>query len=563
MPSANKTPNYNLTQYSNNGSDKISALQDYNEDMSKIDTALNDNANNIATKADKATTYSKTDVDNKLDTKADTTTVDTKLAAKADTDTTYSKTDVDTKIAAKADAATAYHTIIVDNSGATDVSDKIQQAINSPFIADIYLPTGNYLISKTINISDATKSVSIKLHPAAKIFTEDALQAMLAIDAPNTLHQSVVIDGGVWDGSMRADDILKINTNYNVVLKNMRLQNAVSCHIDGDNATCMMIDNIDIWGGDWIGGDAGIHNVGIRHGHDCQISNVRIMHIMYGFEPNGYSQYSNIYVYGGNRQEARVTAAFHFRTSWTTCQITNMYADTLQNVFLDDAGVAGTKIYGSGIFWVTNKSEIDDTKETNFLNTSPSTIFNVSNMSLQPVKVSNFSKNTLNFSASVNFAADSELNMSQFSDIPNIINAGNRFCRIILMHATSSNISGFANNNALRIFSIKKAAGYNRSYVEIMSEDGGYYAKIYVGYNGVGGVVEKKNPDPLSSNIRIYKTSDQTGDFVNIYLINGSTTSYNHGFLVRFMNGNSNTCMQNYWKETPQSIDLSTLAEIA
>jgi hypothetical protein len=40
MPSANKTPNYNLTQYSNNGSDKISALKDYNEDMLKIDTAI-------------------------------------------------------------------------------------------------------------------------------------------------------------------------------------------------------------------------------------------------------------------------------------------------------------------------------------------------------------------------------------------------------------------------------------------------------------------------------------------------------------------------------------------
>lgn len=85
MPSANKTPNYNLTQYSNNGSDKISALKDYNEDMSKIDTALNDNANAIATKADTATTYSKTDVDSKLATKADAVDV-------------YTKTETDTKI---------------------------------------------------------------------------------------------------------------------------------------------------------------------------------------------------------------------------------------------------------------------------------------------------------------------------------------------------------------------------------------------------------------------------------------------------------------------------------
>ena len=92
MPSAKKTPNYNLTQYADNGTDKVSFMGDYNEDMSKIDTALNDNANNIVTKADKATTYTKTDVDGALDTKAD----------KA---TTYAKTDVDGKLDTKADAA--------------------------------------------------------------------------------------------------------------------------------------------------------------------------------------------------------------------------------------------------------------------------------------------------------------------------------------------------------------------------------------------------------------------------------------------------------------------------
>ena len=125
MPSADKTPNYNLTQYSNNGSDKISALKDYNEDMSKIDIALNNNANKIATKADTATTYSKTDVDTKLSTKADTDTtysktdVDSKLSTKADTATTYSKTDVDSKLSTKADTATTYSKTDVDSKLST------------------------------------------------------------------------------------------------------------------------------------------------------------------------------------------------------------------------------------------------------------------------------------------------------------------------------------------------------------------------------------------------------------------------------------------------------------
>lgn len=95
MPSANKTSNYNLTQYSNNGSDKISALKDYNEDMLKIDTALNNNADMIATKADAAATYSKTDIDTKL------SAVDTKLTTKADAAATYTKTDIDDKLQSK------------------------------------------------------------------------------------------------------------------------------------------------------------------------------------------------------------------------------------------------------------------------------------------------------------------------------------------------------------------------------------------------------------------------------------------------------------------------------
>ena len=125
MPSAKKTPNYNLTQYADNGTDKVSFMGDYTGDMAKIDAALNDNANNIITKADKSTTYSKTDVDTKLSTKADSATtysktdVDAKLDTKADSATTYSKTDVDAKLATKANADTTYSKTDVDSSLAT------------------------------------------------------------------------------------------------------------------------------------------------------------------------------------------------------------------------------------------------------------------------------------------------------------------------------------------------------------------------------------------------------------------------------------------------------------
>ena len=118
MPSANKTPNYNLTQYSNNGSDKISALQDYNEDMSKIDTALNNNANNIINKADKATTYTKTDVDGKVDA------INASIDTKADKATTYTKTDVDGKLNTKANVSDVYTKTQSDTNLTNGLSSK-------------------------------------------------------------------------------------------------------------------------------------------------------------------------------------------------------------------------------------------------------------------------------------------------------------------------------------------------------------------------------------------------------------------------------------------------------
>ena len=136
MPSAKKTPNYNLTQYADNGTDKVSFMGDYNADMSKIDTALNNNANNIITKADKADTYSKTDVDTKLSAKADSATtysktdVDSKLGTKADSATTYSKSDVDGKLGTKADSAATY--------SKSDVDSKLRDKAN---VSDVYNKT--------------------------------------------------------------------------------------------------------------------------------------------------------------------------------------------------------------------------------------------------------------------------------------------------------------------------------------------------------------------------------------------------------------------------------------
>src|SRR5690606_10492517 len=68
----------------------------------------------LAAKADKATTYTKTEVDTALSTKADKATtytkteVDAALATKANSADVYTKTQVDTALSAKANAADVY-----------------------------------------------------------------------------------------------------------------------------------------------------------------------------------------------------------------------------------------------------------------------------------------------------------------------------------------------------------------------------------------------------------------------------------------------------------------------
>ena len=105
MPSAKKTPNYNLTQYADNGTDKVSFMGDYNEDMSKIDTALHDNADNATTAKDNAATAdSKASLaQSALDalgagTTAEATALKDTISSKAPQSSTYTKTEVDSAI---------------------------------------------------------------------------------------------------------------------------------------------------------------------------------------------------------------------------------------------------------------------------------------------------------------------------------------------------------------------------------------------------------------------------------------------------------------------------------
>jgi hypothetical protein len=271
MPSANKTPNYNLTQYSNNGSDKISALKDYNEDMSKIDTAINQNANNIAAKADKATTYSKTDVDSKLTTKADVS-------------TTYSMTDIDTKLM----KLTQYNVIAhgADSTGEQDSSENIINWIKNDQPEYVYFPAGTYLFNSGLNLTYPSFKGIVGTNAVIKANKEmDFL-----VDASyfyRTIFQGLVLDCNklAHNGAKTSDGVVFCNNvikNFDGIGLKMRSGMVSGCLIAA--TPCLA------------------NTIGIQETNDSEVSNTRVFQCAIGFDltgnGGGETNFSNVYIWG-------------------------------------------------------------------------------------------------------------------------------------------------------------------------------------------------------------------------------------------------------------------------
>jgi len=104
---ADKATTYTKTEVNSALSSKADKANTYTK--TEVDTALND-------KADKTNTYTKSQVDAALNLKADTADVTALLALKADKATTYTKTEVDTDLATKADKADTYTKTQVDTA---------------------------------------------------------------------------------------------------------------------------------------------------------------------------------------------------------------------------------------------------------------------------------------------------------------------------------------------------------------------------------------------------------------------------------------------------------------
>jgi hypothetical protein len=295
MPSANKTPNYNLTQYSNNGSDKVAVLKDYNEDMSKIDIALNNNANNIAinannitTKADAATTYSKTDVD-------------AKISAKADSATTYSKTDVDDKLQDKLDLLIAQQTnnavyLGADNTGTSVVSDIIQSVLDSG--KDLFFPAGVYLVDKPITMTNRM----IYCDKNAVFKANNALTSMFVFHSTNITTSPCGIYGGCFNGKGLAQSVCTGDSEYTHI-KNAYICNFTGINLDLTQQHGAIVSDVYI-------ADSSHSTTAISTHFDSQFSNIRIWGNKVGIKTTGMNIFENIYMWADEFPVNNTTIGF-------------------------------------------------------------------------------------------------------------------------------------------------------------------------------------------------------------------------------------------------------------
>jgi choline kinase len=150
----------------------------------------------LAAKADTATTYTRTVLDNKLGAKADTATTYTRdaltkmLAAKADTATTYTRTVLDNKLGAKADTATTYTRDALNKmlaAKADTATTYTRDALNKMLAAKADTATTytrealNKMLGAKADTSDVYTRVALDTMLAAKADTSDIHNAKVTI----------------------------------------------------------------------------------------------------------------------------------------------------------------------------------------------------------------------------------------------------------------------------------------------------------------------------------------------------------------------------------------------
>ncbi|MBQ8368502.1 MAG: hypothetical protein IJY35_00820 [Clostridia bacterium] len=178
----------------------------------------------------------------------------------------------------------------IDNLGRTDVSDELQEIIDSNPNRTIYFPDGAYRIDKPIcTPADPARSVDLHLsnyaaiRAGAKWSSKDAMIRLGGIHPKNdiaSLGSFYSFTGGIVDGRGVANGI-SIESGRETAVRNVSIKNTVvGLHIMyGANSGSSDADiyNVNIVG---CGGDK---SVGVLiQGYDNTLTNMRIANVHYG-----------------------------------------------------------------------------------------------------------------------------------------------------------------------------------------------------------------------------------------------------------------------------------------
>ncbi len=177
----------------------------------------------------------------------------------------------------------------VTNDGKTDVSDEIQNIIDTNPNRTIYFPDGVYLISKPINTpADPRKSVDLQLSNYAVIrasenFEGEALVKLGGIhpaNDPHTVGSNYSLTGGVLDGSGKTNGVT-IESGRETAIRNVSIKHTVvGIHVKyGANSGSSDADISDVN----IIGTGGTNSTGIIiEGYDNTFTNIRIGNVFIG-----------------------------------------------------------------------------------------------------------------------------------------------------------------------------------------------------------------------------------------------------------------------------------------
>lgn len=165
--------------------------------LNELAAALGDDPNFAATvstqiglKADKSTTYTKTEVDTKVNAKANQSTtytkteVDTKVNAKANTIDVYTKTEVDSKDALKANASDVYTKTQVDTVTATKVDKVAGKALSTNDFTTVLKSKLEGLKDHTSEITTLTNNKADKTTTYTKTEVDTRLADVKATAVP-------------------------------------------------------------------------------------------------------------------------------------------------------------------------------------------------------------------------------------------------------------------------------------------------------------------------------------------------------------------------------------------